>query len=174
MKLNLGGRGTKINGFKTLDINPDVGADIVGDAGSLDSAIPSGSVDEIYSSHMLEHFPHTRTMSVLASWNKVMKEGATLWLSVPDFESIVKLYLRFGMNPWTINILYGDQGYEEAFHYICFDWKMLNRLLSAAGFAAERIESLPYDLHDCSELVDTVTKCPISINVKAVKFRDCQ
>lgn len=165
MKLNLGGRDKPIHGFLTVDMHE--GADIRADIGTLEG-IEDGSVEEIYCSHALEHFPHPRTAGVLKRWRRVLKDGGKAYIAVPDFDAMVKLYLKFGMNGFIRNMLYGDQGYDLAYHYTAFTFPTLAAALSEAGFRdVKRIVDMPYDLKDCSSNVDNYTRQPISLNVEA-------
>jgi ubiquinone/menaquinone biosynthesis C-methylase UbiE len=165
LKLNLGGRDKPINGFLTVDMHE--GSDIRADIGALEG-VSDGSVEEIYCSHALEHFSHTRTEDVLKNWRRVLKSGGKAYIAVPDFDAMVKLYLKFGMNGFIRNMLYGDQGYELAYHYTAFTFATLAAALCSAGFKdVKRIQNMPYGLNDCSSNIDSYTKQPISLNVEA-------
>jgi predicted SAM-dependent methyltransferase len=56
MKLYLGGRDYRPDGYLTVDIDPRHDPDIVADVTNL-ATIGAGSVDEICASHILEHLP---------------------------------------------------------------------------------------------------------------------
>jgi predicted SAM-dependent methyltransferase len=175
-KLNLGCRTSRIPGFLNVDVDggpfpeKDVEPDIIADASNMEM-VESGSVDEVYASNILEHFPHSRTLEVLKEWNRVLKPGGVLWISVPDFEAILRLYKLAGnLNKWMINFMYGDQYHKYAFHYIIFTWANLQELLMEAGFTKfEKLVDLPYRLGDGSTLRDTWTKERVALNCKAVK-----
>lgn len=165
-RLNLGGRGTHIEGFYTVDLEP--GSNFEMDVSDL-STFKDKSVDEIYASHILEHFPHVRTQYVLEEWLRVLKKGAKAFISVPDFDAMVKLYLKAGMTDFIRNMLYGDQIYNRAFHYTAFTLPTLMDLCNKAGFSdMRRIGQMPYGVVDCSKNVDTVLFKPISINIEAI------
>lgn len=168
IRLNLGGRGTKIPGFKTVDLSDEHDVDVRADVAYL--PFKDGSVSEIYASHILEHFSHTRTLAVLKEWVRVLKKGGTLYVSVPDFDRAIELYRLGGLTDYLTNLLWGDQGYPLAYHYAPFTAGRLLALLHKAGFSdARRIFEMPYGLKDCSHLVDTVQKKPISLNMEARK-----
>jgi ubiquinone/menaquinone biosynthesis C-methylase UbiE len=167
MRLNLGGRDKPIPGFKTVDLYEGDGVDIRADIGKLDG-VKDMSVDEIYASHCLEHFSHTKTAEVLKNWRRVLKKGAKAHIAVPDFDAMVKLYQQFGMNEFIRNMLYGDQGYDLAYHYTVFTLASLASELINAGFEdVKRIPQMPYGLNDCSSKVDSFTEKPTSLNVEA-------
>lgn len=167
IRLNLGGRDTCIPGFLTVDLKE--GGDIRTDVSDL-SQFGDHTVEEIYASHVLEHFAHVRTVSVLKEWHRVLKPGGKLFISVPDFEAIVKLYEVCGhLNDFIRNLLYGDQGYDLAFHYTIFTFTTLAAYCAKAGFEdVQRIARMPYALRDCSTNVDNMTFQPISVNVEAI------
>jgi SAM-dependent methyltransferase len=54
----------------------------------------TGTVDAIYSSHMLEHLDPDRARYVLGECHRVLREGGTLRLVVPDLEVIARAYLE--------------------------------------------------------------------------------
>lgn len=167
MKLNLGGRDKRIPGFLTVDLYEGEGVDIRADIGKLES-VKDGSVGEIYASHCLEHFPHPKTAEVLKNWRRVLKPKAKAYIAVPDFHAMVVLYQQYGMGDFIRNMLYGDQGYDLAYHYTCFTWPSLSKALVEAGFEdVKRIENMPYNMGDCSSMRDTYTNSPISLNVEA-------
>jgi len=52
-------------------------------------------IDLIYCCHALEYFDRHEVIDVLKEWHRVLKKGGILRLSVPDFESIVKIYHKY-------------------------------------------------------------------------------
>ena len=91
------------------------------------------------------------------------------YISVPDFDAIIKLYTKEGMTDFIRNILYGDQIYDRAFHYTAFTFATLAFLCERSGFAdIRRIKEMPYHIRDCSHKIDNFTYQPISVNVEAI------
>jgi len=170
IKLNLGARDRRIPGFKNMDIDAHAGVDFVGDVSNL-SQFPDGSVDEIYASHILEHFEHHRTLAVLKEWCRVLRPGGRLLVGVPDFARAVELYQTMGLDEWIIRFLCGDQEYKTAYHYTLFDEDRLSQQLRAAGFSdVFRVEQFPLENDgDCSNLVSTVDGQNVSLNLIATK-----
>lgn len=170
LRLMLGGRDQKIEGWLNVDLHEGDNVDIRTDISDL-KMFKDGSVQSLYCSHCLEHFPHPRTVSVLKEWARVLKHGGEVFISVPDFDAMVKLYNKVGvLVPFIRNMLCGDQGYDLAFHYNLFTYATLAVSCIEAGFSdVKRINTMPYGLNDCSTLVDTVTGLPISVSVKAVR-----
>jgi len=167
MKLNLGARTTKIPGFKNADIKKMPGVDIVADISML--PLRDNTVEEIYASHCLEHFSHTRTLDVLKEWYRVLSQGSKIYIAVPDFDRAVEIYRQNGfMSDWIRNFLWGDQQYREAYHYTGFTYSLLLNLMSEAGFKnIRKLETMPYGLRDCSTLL--VGNIKTSLNMEAEK-----
>lgn len=139
------------------------------DVSKLD--FPDNSASEIYVSHILEHFPHTRTQEVLKEWYRVLKPQGVLKIAVPDFKRTVEIYLTTGLNQWIINYLWGDQCYEGANHYCGFDEDSLTKLLKSVGFEeVSRVEELPgSSKEECSNNRFNLDNKPVSLNMVAIK-----
>ncbi len=165
LKLNLGSRTRHMEGFKNMDIDPHEGVDYLGDVSDLSRFEPE-SVAAIFASNILEHFPHTQTKSVLIEWNRVLKPGGFLYLSVPDFARAVAIYHDAGLKDWVQNFLMGDQGYKTAFHYAIFDEERLSEIVLSAGFReCSFVETFPFADHaDCSNNVSNIDGKFVSLN----------
>lgn len=174
VRLNLGGAGEgyrngKIPGFKTVDLRQSDGTDIVADAKDL-SFCESESVEVIYASNILEHFPHPQTVDVLKEWCRVLVPRGTLYLSVPDFDACVRLYRKLGLIPWVQYLIWGDQAHPLNYHYINFTFDMLKKQAEEAGFSKiNRVKHLPFGTMDASEIVDNVDYEPVSLNCVLTK-----
>lgn len=168
-RLNLGCNTRIRPGYVNIDKDKYPGVDVVGDVSKLD--YPDSSIDEIYASHILEHFPHPYTISVLTEWRRVLKDGGVLKLSVPDFRRTIEIYLAGGMTDWVVNYLWGDQGYNGANHYTGFDELRLVSYLQKVGFTdISRVDELPGSTNDeCSNNVYYMDNMPVSINMICVK-----
>jgi predicted SAM-dependent methyltransferase len=97
------------------------------------------SVDLIYASHCLEHFFYAQTSDVLKEWQRVLRKGGILRLSIPDFDKLVEIYGLHHQDPDVIlPQLMGGQDNVYNFHYTALNIVNLSRLLRSAGFS--RIE----------------------------------
>lgn len=170
--LNLGGMGEgyvdgSVEGFKTVDLRD--GADYQMDASDL-SVFQDESVETVYASNILEHFPMERTVPVLKEWYRVLKPGGWLYVSVPDFHRAVQMYQKSGLTLWLRYHLWGDQKHKLNYHYAGFTLATLSKDLSDAGFRdAQRMTRWPFIVRDGSTCVDTVERKTISLNVGALK-----
>ncbi len=169
IRLNLGGRGTKIPGFQTVDLSEEHDVQIKSDVSNL-WMFKDNTVAEIYASQILEHFPHVKTESVLKEWYRVLSPGSRITIGVPDFHRAVEIYLEIGLAPWVTNQLFGDQIYPLAFHYAPFTFASLSAQLNAVGFKRiKRIGNMPYGIKDCSANILNIDGKPVSLNVEAYK-----
>lgn len=172
VRLNLGGMGEgfldgRIPGFTVVDLRE--GADIQANVSDLSFAA-TGSVEEVYASNVLEHFSIAGTVPVLKEWNRVLRPGGTLYVSVPDFDATVKLYQKTGLTEWIKYHLWGDQKHPLNYHYVCFTFASLAKDLSDAGFSdVKRVKFFHFGVNDGSTNLDSVTLQPISLNVVATK-----
>lgn len=55
-----------------------------------------GEADEIYSSHLIEHFDFREAFDVLKEWQRVLKPEGILIIETPDFEASCKKFLEIG------------------------------------------------------------------------------
>lgn len=141
MKLHLGCGNRYLPGFVHIDaINYDTHIDYVYDISRLDF-IENNSVDEIYASHVLEHFKRHLIKDVLLEWNRILKPNGILRISVPNFESIVKHYNEHKDITKLIGLLYGGQDYDYNFHHVCFDFNYLKKILEECNY----INTYEYD-----------------------------
>jgi predicted SAM-dependent methyltransferase len=168
IKLNLGGRDTHIDGFLTVDLRSGPTVDIQANINNL-AMFHDRTVDEIYASNCLEHFPHTETVKVLREWRRVLKKRMKCFVSVPNLDASMALAKLEPAADWPIYLLYGDQAEPLNFHYINFTFPMLARRAMEAGFFdIHKIDAMPYGLLDASKFVDNRHGIPISLNVEMI------
>ena len=170
MRLNLGCHTRIRQGYINIDRDMYPGVDLVADVFSLPQ-YKDGSVKEIYSSNILEHASHTRTVAILKEWRRLLCDGGVLKLSVPDFDRAIEIYREHGLGDWVVNFLYGDQGYEGANHYIAFTEASLRKALEQAGFTdISRVEQLPGNQDgECSNLRSNMDGKLVCLNLVVVK-----
>lgn len=95
------------------------------------------SVDLIYSSHVIEYFDREEVIDVLTEWKRVLKPNGTLRLAVPDFQSMVELYINANYPLETfLGPMYGkmDMGDQKIYHKTVYDFMSLKSLLKKLGF----------------------------------------
>lgn len=176
MKLHLGCGKRYIPGFIHIDALPYPHVDSVGPIDKL-SKIADRSVDLIYACHVLEHFPRGSVQTVLEEWNRVLRKGGTLRLSVPDFAALADIYIKTRDLSLVIGPVCGRQDHEFNFHYNIFDFSTLSRILAKSGFSEARKYDWRTtdhaDVDDFSQAyfphMDKENGVLISLNVEATK-----
>lgn len=91
--------------------------------------------DYIYSSHFLEHLYHKDAIHLLGECYRVLKEGATMRVSIPDLEYAIGLYASGRKDEMLKNYFFvedGDSHYSR--HKYMYDFAMLSALLKEIGF----------------------------------------
>jgi SAM-dependent methyltransferase len=91
INLHIGCGNIRLNNFINVDIIEGPAVDRIMDARKLDFA--DNSVDLIYTSHVIEHFPHGEVPLVLKEWNRVLKNGGKLIVITPNFDKHVDWYI---------------------------------------------------------------------------------
>jgi predicted SAM-dependent methyltransferase len=133
------------------------------------------SVEFIYTSHTLEHFPRALTLQILREWYRVLIPGGRLCISVPDFDRILEAYQLSGDVDTILPPLFGGQDYPFNFHFTTFNKVSLGRSLMDAGFSSVEAwthgSDAFHNLPDWSGRVFQVNgrKVPVSLNLEAVK-----
>ena len=137
MKFHLGSGSRTLKGFLQVDIEPWPNVDIVSDLRDL-TMIDNESVDEIYTSHSFEYFDARQALIALAEWKRVLRRGGKLFISVPDFASLVKIYEETGDLSKIIGPLFGRwenvKVEETIYHRTVYDIDTLSETLRLAGF----------------------------------------
>ncbi len=102
-----------------LDINPSVSPDLIGAMTDL-SAVKTGSMQAIFSSHNIEHlYPHEVPIA-LGEFKRVLTDDGFVVITCPDLLSVAQFIVARGlgetaytspMGPITpLDMLYGHQG----------------------------------------------------------------
>ena len=136
MKLYLGSRDYRPEGFLTVDIDPSRGSDI-SPTSPISPRIASGSVDEICASHILEHITWPLSFRALAEWTRVLRVGGRLRLAVPDVHLLACLIAE-GRSVWAATALLFGAGRQEnplEAHQYGYTRDMLLNMLRPLGFS---------------------------------------
>ena len=124
------------------------------------SMFSDNSVDEIYTCGTFEYFDREEAPSVLKEWFRVLKPNSVFRISVPNLESIVKVYIQSNQDADSRGILgplFGRWPIVDSLNNEggVYDFKSLSRVLEEAGFCnIEKYDSwefLPNDFDDYSK-----------------------
>ncbi len=134
IRVNIGCGHIPLDGYLNVDRRALPGVDIVAEADQL--PFGSGELDEIFSAHLLEHFPQEQLRrELLPYFLSLLKHGGTFRAVVPDAEAMIREY-SVGRYPYSDlrEVIYGSQDYDGDFHYNMFTPEALETLLLEAGF----------------------------------------
>lgn len=146
--------------------------DHVGDAADL-SRFPDETFQELYASHVLEHFDYVRQLiPVLKEWQRILRNGGTIYVSVPDLETLAEMILddqlSFRDRFYVMRMMFGGHSNEFDFHHVSFTKEFLRHYLHTAGFRnAQRVETFGIFRDTSGRLYHNRL---ISLNMKAKKF----
>ncbi len=152
IRLNIGAGHIPMEGYLNVDFRPLPDIDIVADIKDL--PFDPEEVTEIFSSHVLEHFPvEELRRSVLPTWVSLLKDGGTFVAVVPDIASMVKEVAADRM-PFEqfIGVVYGGQEYEGDFHFAGYSQESLVQLLEEAGLSEVKVREFGRPNGDCLEM----------------------
>jgi len=182
MKLHLGCDKRFIPGFTHVDLADFPHIDYKHNISTL-PMFDDESVELIYACHVLEYFDRVEVLDVLKEWRRVLKPGGILRLAVPDFESMVEVYRKYGDLSHIHGPMYGrwvistDTGEQVIYHRTVYDFKTLKSVLEHAGL--ENVhrydwwQTIHKDYDDYSQAyiphMDKENGLLISLNVEAEK-----
>ena len=157
IKLDLGaGPDSRMDGWTTVDLAS--GGDLRVDL--LDPLpLRENEVDEIYASHLLEHFDYRDLMKMLADWHRVLRHGGRLRVAVPNARIFINAYVsddRFDeafycqYKPalhYNTRIDYLNyMAYMDGHHRHMFDEENLSAVFRAGGFSVASLRKFDPEL----------------------------
>ena len=141
-KLHIGGQ-VKSEGWEVLNASPAPYVDHVCNANNL-SRFADNTFSEIYASHVAEHFDYNGELGqALKEWNRVLKPGGKIYISVPDLDLLAEWLLakdrmsvseRFAV----MRIIFGGHKDEYDFHKIGLNEEFLTEFFKQTGFVNAR------------------------------------
>lgn len=139
LRLNLGCGHIPLTGYVNVDRRELPNVDIVAEAGDL--PIERGTAQEIFSAHLLEHFPQEELRRrLLPYWYSLLISGGSFHAVVPDGEA---MFGALAAGTYSFDdfreVLFGGQDYEGDFHFNLFTPESLSSLLTDAGFSNARV-----------------------------------
>lgn len=153
VKINVGSGEYPKEGYINIDKYYEK-ADVMADATKL--PYEDNTIDEVYSSHLLEHFSKYDVKKALDEWYRVLKIGGKLDLEVPNFESILKQWLEEKEDKKTgfvMDTIFGLQTRDGEEHKFGFTKKILQNMLLDVGFFDFEINDVYSHAQDCFQVV---------------------
>ncbi len=139
IQLNLGCGSKLIPGYINVDSREDCNPDIVCDIRKL----PYGenTVDRILVSDALEHVGRLEVKTVLEQWHNILKPNGILIVKTPNIDTIIDFY-KAKKIPFDelVRKMYGNQDYKGNYHYVGFNSKSIEQLLTSVGFKIIKIQ----------------------------------
>jgi len=141
-KLHIGGQ-VRTPGWEVLDVNPGPCVDHVCNASDL-RAFANESVEQIYASHVLEHFDYRdQLVPTLKEWHRVLVPGGCLFVSVPDLDILARLVtdrerLTMPDRFMVMRMIFGGHTDRYDYHLVGLNEEFLTGFLHAAGFTGLR------------------------------------
>lgn len=142
VRLNLGAGADRRDGFISVDLREDV-ADVVCDVRKLEM-YADGEIDEVLALDLIEHFPETETVAILAEWARVLRPGGQLTVKCPNMVALseaILAYDRAGKHGVVACLIrnvvgghrWGQDGCLDT-HHTNFTPALIQGALEAAGF----------------------------------------
>jgi len=133
-RVNLGCGHIPLEGYLNVDRRALTGVDIVSEVHKL--PFEKNELAEVFSSHLLEHFPHEQLRrELLPYYFTLLRPGGKFAAVVPDAEAMIREYTA-GNYPYADmrEVLYGGQDYDGDFHFNMFTPESMAGYLAEAGF----------------------------------------
>jgi SAM-dependent methyltransferase len=135
LRLNLGCGHIALPDYLNVDSRALPGVDIVADVSSVPFA--TSEVSEIFSSHVLEHFPQEQLRrQLLPYWASLLKPGGVFVAIVPDADAMIQDYAK---GDYLYNnlreVFFGAQDYDGDFHFNMFIPDQMKELFLEAGLS---------------------------------------
>ena len=141
-KLHIGGKVPR-SGWEVLDANPGPCVDHVADACNL-NRFEDNTFEQIYASHVVEHFDYQdQLVATLREWHRVMTPSGTLFVSVPDLDTLALLFMdRSRLSAQdrflVMRMIFGGHIDKHDYHRVGLNEEFLTGYLHAGGFRGMR------------------------------------
>ncbi|HYG35084.1 MAG TPA: FkbM family methyltransferase, partial [Clostridia bacterium] len=145
LKLHLGCGENHFNGYVNIDFPPSehsvqtrIGADAFADITKL--AFPSGSLQEIRSHHVFEHFTRPDSLGLLILWQEMLQVGGKLHIETPDVMGCAEQLVSnvpYRQKQAVLRHCFGSHEAHWANHYEGWHAEKFQQVLSRLGFTVE-------------------------------------
>lgn len=135
IKINLGCGPSDMEGYINVDMRDLPNVDIVADV--LHLPFVAEEVDEIYTSHLVEHFTSMQMLKeILPYWYQLLKKGGVFVAILPNIGYMAQEYVK-GNIPFDqlAELISGGQEYEGNYHLSVYDENKIINMLKEVGFS---------------------------------------
>ena len=103
--------------------------------------------DIVHSSHVLEHFYKSETISLLTEWTRILKKDGKLILNLPNIDWAIEHFSDTCENSLHIhNVIYGGHESQYDVHHTFFNPAKITWLLENIGMQVEDIKLNGYNM----------------------------
>jgi predicted SAM-dependent methyltransferase len=133
MRLNLGCGNDIKEGYINIDkFNNTNGVDLNADIMKL--PFKDETIDEVYISHVLEHFSFDGVQLIFKEINRVLMIGGDLEIYVPDFQTCVNDWNESD-NKWSsLERIFGSQSHPGNYHFCGYTLETLKKIVEDFNF----------------------------------------
>jgi predicted SAM-dependent methyltransferase len=152
IKLNLGCADRLMDGYINIDKYPNdypLVRSLILPADVMSLPFGDETVDEVYSSHLLEHLTYNEILEkAMPEWMRVLKPEGTFVVVVPNMGMIAKLWLQEKdinkkIGYWNCAI-YGSFRGTEQYHKSSWDPQLLGSLFHTYGLVDIQLTAFEY------------------------------
>lgn len=136
MKLNLGCGSNKIEGCINIDVEETCKPDVIHDFTKAPLPYETGTCDEVYFFHTIEHIRKPAHGFILQEISRVLKVDGRVFVSYPNFEVTSRYFLENyqGKREFWEATLFGRQLYPSDYHVCAITPSYLELMLGELGF----------------------------------------
>jgi len=139
LRLDLGSGASPIPGWVNVDLvghKPDLAWDL-----ALSLPLADGSVEAIFTEHLLEHLPLTTALDLIRECYRLLAPGGTLRVGVPDAGAYLRAYdgddqsfIEAARPGRPTRLLAVREVFQEHGHRSAYDFQTLALFFEASGF----------------------------------------
>lgn len=133
LKIHLGAGEVNLQGWINIDARKFTHIHLVSDGFDL-SGFKDASIDEVYTSHVLEHFSFEESEKFIEKIYNILRPGGLFRISVPDIEKLLDLYKEQKKLGIIKKAIMGGQNYPNDFHKSIYDFNELKIILEKNNF----------------------------------------
>jgi predicted SAM-dependent methyltransferase len=143
IRVNVGCGEKPIDGYVNVDLRALPGVDVIADAHRL--PFDPGTLDEVASEHLVEHFrEHHARSRLLPYWKSLVRSGGRVRIVCPNWAAMLERLHdgRMTLHEFKL-VTFGWQDYENDDHFAMYTPETLRELLADVGFS--RVEVVVTD-----------------------------